>query len=384
MIYTVLPTGSFHGWGVCGKYIVKELSKLTEIKLITDNLSFENILDELDFRLLRSKLISDREQENIKNGSLNYVGYPVLHGIPGNSLQPIIPNFRGENNVGYVFFEDNVLPQNCIENGKRYFDTVVTGSSWNETILRGYGLKNIKTIIQGIDPSIFNPWHSDKEYLEDTFVIFSGGKFEYRKGQDIVIKAYKVLQDRHKDVLLINSWFNQWAFSFQTMSASPYITFSPSTGDYFTIMNNIFQTNGIDTDRVITLPPYPNIMMPRIYKNTDIGLFPNRCEGGTNLVLMEYMGCRKPVLASYNTGHKDILTETNSVPINTMRPVTFQTDNTVRAVWEEPDLDETIQKLEWAYSHRENLQPIAEQAGKDLSKLTWGKTARSFYELLTS
>lgn len=382
MIYTVMPVGSFHGWGVCGKYIVKELSKLADVRLLTDDVTFDNIMDEFDFMLLKSRLIPEHEYNAIKTNNSFYVDFPVLQGIPGNSLQPVIPHFRGKKNAGYIFFEDNILPSSYIENGRRYFDTIITGSSWNEEILRNYGLKNVETIIQGIDPRIFNSYFSEKEYLEDTFVIFSGGKFEFRKGQDIVIKAFKVLQDRHKDVLLINSWFNHWSFSFHTMSASPHIAFSPSPGEYLEMMNKIIQDNGIDTNKVMTLPIYPNIMMPRIYKNTDIGLFPNRCEGGTNLVLMEYMACGKPVIASYNTGHKDILSEENSIMIKNMTPVTFKTDNVTKGVWEEPDLDETIQALEWAYSHRDSLKPVAEQAGRDLSRLTWGATAKNFYEIL--
>ncbi len=41
-------------------------------------------------------------------------------------------------------------------------------------------------------------------------MVFSGGKFELRKGQDVVIRAYRVLQDRHPDVMLVNAWFNPW------------------------------------------------------------------------------------------------------------------------------------------------------------------------------
>jgi hypothetical protein len=67
--------------------------------------------------------------------------------------------------------------------------------------------------------------HNDKHCFEDQFVIFSGGKFELRKGQDIVIKAFQIFHDKHKDALLVNSWFNQWSFSMQTMAASPYINF---------------------------------------------------------------------------------------------------------------------------------------------------------------
>lgn len=382
MIYTALPTGSFHGWGVCGKYIVKELSNLTEVKLITEGLNFDNILDEFDFRLLQSKLIPPFEHENIMKGHTTYINYPLLQCITGKTLEPIIPNLRGNITVGYTFFEENILPNSSLENGRQHFDLIITGSSWCEAVLRNYDLKNLRTIIQGIDPTIFNPFHSAKEYFKDSFVIFSGGKFELRKGQDIVIKAFKILQDKYKDVMLINNWFNFWPASFMTMKASPYIAFSTDNNDYSVMVNETLAENGIDLNRVITLPPSPNIMMPRIYKNSDIGLFPNRCEGGTNLVLMEYMACGKPVIASFNTGHKDILTDNNSIKLVDMKSVTISNDNTTIAVWDEPSLDETISKLEWAYHHRDVLPGIGSQAGEDLSKMTWEKTAKDFYAIL--
>ncbi len=383
MIYVVMPVGSYHGWGICGKYTVKELSKITDVKLLTDDFDSDIIGDEFDYRLLKSKLVSEDESTAVmKHDIQKNINYPVLQGILGNTMQPRCPNFKGSMNVGYVFFEDNILPESCIENGKQYFDTIVTGSAWCEEILRNYGLKNIKTVIQGIDATIFNPFFSEKEYLLDKFVIFSGGKFEFRKGQDLVIQAYKVLQDKYKDVMLVNSWYNQWEFSFNTMAASRYINFVPAPGNYLDVTNRLLHDNSIDIGRVITLPPYPNIMMSRIYKNSDIGLFPNRCEGGTNLVLMEYMACGKPVIASYNSGHKDILSDINSIKVSTMHQVTFSNNNEVVALWDEPDIDEIIEKLEWAYHNRNTLKEIGKEAGKDLSKLTWTTTARGFYDIL--
>jgi len=248
---------------------------------------------------------------------------------------------------------ENAMFWEYIQNGRDNYDIVVAGSKWCEEVLRGYGLDNVTTIIQGIDPQIFNSFHSEKKLFMDQFVVFSGGKFEIRKGQDIVIKAYKVLQDRHKDVVLVNSWFNAWADSMKTMAASQYIKFDITSGDYVTIMNKILQDNGIDLERVITLVPRPNALMARIYKNTDIGLFPNRCEGGTNLVLMEYMACGKPVIASYSSGHKDVINKDNSIMIKNMETLCINdTSGTRIAKWDDPDLDETIEHLEWAYQKR--------------------------------
>ena len=382
MMYAVLPTGSFHGWGVCGKYITKELSRITEIGLITEGFDQASIQDVFDYRLLKGLLVPEHEQQQLRNGAAVTVDVPVLQNIMDKSLRPALPAFRGSWNVGYTFFEDTVLHPSFIENGRRFYDVVVTGSLWCEEVLRGYGLTNVATIIQGVDPTIFNPAHATKEYLQDQFVIFSGGKFELRKGQDLVIRAFKVLQDRYKDVMLVNSWYNHWAASMQTMSASPHIRFAPKSGDYNALMEQTFVENGIDPRRVITLPPLPNIMMTRIYRNTDIGLFPNRCEGGTNLVLMEYMACGKPAIASYSSGHRDVLTDRNSLPLRVLRPISISQNGEQVAVWDDPQLDEVIARLDWAYHHRDGIRTIGSEAGRSMAPLTWERTAQQFHDVL--
>jgi glycosyltransferase involved in cell wall biosynthesis len=383
MIYTVLPTGSFHGWGVCGKYIVKELSRLTEVRLLTEGLEFQNIQDEFDFRLLKSALIADDEARAIRSGAVSSVPYPLLQNIMDKTLRPAIPGFRGSYTVGYTFFEENILAPEFIETGRRSYDLVVAGSTWCEEVLRGYGLTNVRTVIQGVDSTIFNSTHADKEYLQDKFVIFSGGKFELRKGQDLVLKAFKVLRDRYADVMLVNSWYNHWATSMQTMSASPHIRFTPASGDYQTLIRHTLVENGIDPEDVITLPPYPNIMMTRIYRNTDVGLFPNRCEGGTNLVMMEYMACGKPVIASFNTGHKDVLTAANSMMLTQMRSLSLSSDGHPLATWDEPSVDEIVEKLDWAYHHRNDIRLRGSRAASDMRVLTWARTARLFLDALS-
>jgi glycosyltransferase involved in cell wall biosynthesis len=383
MIYLILPRGNNFGWGVCGMYLVKEISNIMQVKYIAEEFSVVDIGDELDFYFLKSKLIGEAEDKKIKDGVIKQVDYPILQAMDNLTLLPCGPNLKGTFKAGYTFFETNILSQEYIQNGKENFDIVVAGSTWCEEVLRDHGLDNVTTIIQGTDPQIFNSFHSEKELFRDQFVIFSGGKFELRKGQDIVIRAYKVLQDRHKDVVLVNSWFNSWADSMKTMVVSPHIKFDITSGDYVTIMNKILQDNGIDLERVITLVPRPNALMARIYKNTDIGLFPNRCEGGTNLVLMEYMVCGKPVIASYSSGHKDVINKDNSIMIKNMKSLCINDGSGTRiSTWDDPDLDETIEHLEWAYQNRDELKSYGLQAGNDLKGLTWKRCAEKFVEVV--
>jgi glycosyltransferase involved in cell wall biosynthesis len=383
MIYTVLPVGSFHGWGVCGKYIIRELSKKDRVGLVNGELSpeaFENILD---YRFFKERVVKEGEKERLFARNNGPLPHPVLQAMTNHDYRPLLPQVRGMNNFGYTFFEDNIIPRSNIENADHFFDLVIAGSTWCEEMLRFHGLKRVKTILQGIDPMIFNPWQKGKEYFLDRFVIFSGGKFELRKGQDIVIKAFKVLQDRYDDVLLVTGWFNQWPQSIHTMSGSPYLKFQMTSEDFFELLNQLMVDNGIDLKKVINLPLYPNVNMPAIYKNTDLGFFPNRCEGGTNLVMMEYMACGKPVLGSFSSGHKDILTDQNALVIRKMGALDVSINGTRTAVWDEPLLEETIEKLDWAYHHRDEIKTLGDQAGKDLAQLTWERTGKQFYDLLS-
>ena len=59
-------------------------------------------------------------------------------------------------------------------------------------------------------------------------MLFSGGKFEFRKGQDLVLKAFSVLSKKHPDMVLLTAWHNPWRASMETMRESPHIRFELS------------------------------------------------------------------------------------------------------------------------------------------------------------
>jgi len=383
LIYMVIPVGLNFGWGICGKYLTLEMCKLADVVFITEKFTLENIGD-LNHYFILKKLVPSQGMLNslMQDDDFFHFDKPVIQAIQSNNLLPSFIKARSPRNIGYTFFEYNILREN-IEMAKDYYDVIVTGSSWCEKILNSHGLKNTRTIIQGVDPDLFNNDKSDKELYKDRFVICSGGKLELRKGQDLVMRAFKVLQDKYDDVLLVNSWYNHWDQSTATMSLSPYIHFEMPKGDYFRAVNHLLIRNGIDPEKVVTLPPKPYAEMPEVYRNTDLGLFPNRCEGGTNLVLMEYMACGKPVVASYSSGHKDILTRENSLLVETLRSFNIQgRDGNLFAEWDDPDLDELISKLEWAYLNRDQLHNIGKKGAETISYLTWKESAKQFHGLV--
>ncbi len=374
MLYLALPMGAFHGWGVCGRYLAKELSAMDQVALLTEPFDVKEVGDELDYHLLRG-LLPEVEPALPVNA-------PVLQAVANAEMLPYRPGLRGRFTLGYAFFEHNLLSRRQVENLRGNYDFIAAGSSFCEEALRAHGLSAVSTVLQGVDTSVFHPGPGQKEYFRDRFVVFSGGKFEFRKGQDLVIRAFKALQDRHRDVLLVNAWYNSWPEWLRTMQASPHIRFQPAASDYLGLIGEVLRDNGLDLERVITLLPRPNVMMARICRNTDVGLFPNRCEGGTNLVLMEYMACGRPAIAAFNSGHRDILTGANAVLIRSHRPLILRDGEVNIAEWSEPDLEEIIALLEWAYQHRDQLGRIGAQAARDMGALSWRRAAEQFRSLL--
>ncbi len=94
-------------------------------------------------------------------------------------------------------------------------------------------MRNFEPMLRQPGPVNSNvPAWRDRDFLAGRFVVFSGGKFELRKGQDVV-RAYKVLQDHHPDLVLVNAWFNPWPDVFGTMRTSLLIRFDPPRGPYF-------------------------------------------------------------------------------------------------------------------------------------------------------
>lgn len=330
-----MPKGSAHGWGVAGTHLTTEIAKLDPLPGVT------------------------------------------LHGIRTVALDPFDPAAWDRINIGYCFFEDTITVLEYTRRAASQWDFIVAGSSWCEQHLRIGGVRNTATILQGVDSSTFYP--GPKRNYGDRFVVFSGGKFELRKGQDLVIAAMKVFMERHDDVILSCAWYNQWPFSLATMELSNLIQYRHREGECLDILAETLATNNIPLDRVVLHPLLDNQQMRQVYHNSDVGLFPNRGEGGNNLVMCEYMACGKTVIASDMTGQADVVTPENALPLTSYRPYHYR--HHAEGVWFEPSVDEIIEHLEYAYTHHAELRRKGFQAAANVSQLTWSGAAAQFHAI---
>ena len=254
--------------------------------------------------------------------------------------------------IAVTFFENNPLPTEMLAAlGK--FTGVIAGSSWNANALRQMGLSRVHIVMQGVDTDLFRP--QDERVFRDRFVVFSGGKLEFRKGQDLVVRAFACFAKRHPEALLVACWRSPWekrlACSINESSLCTELNLRDEPGRSIRAW---LEANGIARSQYICLGAVPNRLMPEVYREADVALFPNRCEGGTNLVAMEAMSSGIPCVLSSNTGHLDLIRTDNCIPLQKQGAVK---NCCAREGWGESDLDEIVAALERVYEGRARLDP---------------------------
>jgi glycosyltransferase involved in cell wall biosynthesis len=111
--------------------------------------------------------------------------------------------------------------------------------------------------------------------------------------------------------------------------------------------------NGINKEQIIFLNATPNRLMPEVFREVDLAVFPNRCEGGTNLVAMEAMASNIPCIISKNTGHTDIIKDRNCYPLEDQRQIHIPNEDTVD--WGESSVEEIVVLMEDTYHKRKKL-----------------------------
>ena len=380
------PLTPFTGWGNYAIQIAKKLIEKGTVNIYTSHTI--DTTDTCDFfwrvwasRIQeRSKNIIEKVNEKEENATLQINCDIVIEAL-GNYKQR--QDFKGKFMVGVIFFERSEMPEEYIELMKKY-DLIITGSKWNQMVLKDAGLKNTMLIHQGIDYSSFNGAIEPK-LVKRSLVIFAGGKLEIRKGHDIVIEAYKKLIKDYPDALLIACWANLGGIGDDTMVLSRYIERNPRSGNSEDIEEWI-EKCGIPKNNYIIPKVMKNRDLVGLIKQSDTAVFMSRCEGGTNLMAMETLACGVPTVLSSNTGHIDLIEsgikhiigiKGNKVDDSISR--IYGGDN--RGIWGEVEPDELVKVWIDQIERKEYWKRVGREEAKELESWTW---ERSIEELAKS
>ncbi len=318
------------------------------------------------------------EQLPQQNSGRIVINYPVLVPIGnGFSLSSNWGRFKGTASYAKIVFEHTLID---LEASKRLqeYDALFPVSNWNMNVLRNAGLDHVSLTPEGIDPTIFHPaprcgiWH-------DRFVIFSAGKFQYRKAQDLVATAFKFFHQRHSDSLLCFCWHNLWPQAMIDMNVSPFTKKIPTYDDRGIDFTSWLLENDLKKNSFVDLGFVNHYQLPQVIRETDVAIFPNRCEGGTNLMAMETMACSVPVILSANTGHLDLISGDNVFTLNDQGDVTPPNGWKGTDGWGESSVEEIVETMEYVYQHRTEAKRRAAYASRWIIKeRSWDKCAKQF------
>jgi glycosyltransferase involved in cell wall biosynthesis len=291
-----------------------------------------------------------------------------LHSLGNRFIgeQMLREGAAGRRNVAVIFFEDAYLPGAAAVCAR--YDHVITGSRWAESVLRAQGVRHVTTVFQGIDHSVFFPGPKMMS-LPGRFAIFSGGKIESRKGQDLVVQAFRAFATRHPEAILVTAWNSPWPSASLTLNSLSTLRPLTLTADGDLNVPQWLVDNGLRPDQFIDLGRIANAHMGAVLRQMDCALFPNRCEGGTNLVAMEAMACGVPTIVSANSGHLDLIATGGAFPLRRQglcRHGDWDTQG-----WGESDIDEMVENLEQIWRHRADAAVRAHVGSEALQQWSW-------------
>lgn len=239
-------------------------------------------------------------------------------------------------------------------------DKIVVCSEWARRILTENNLENGHVVNLGIDPSIFN-----REGVEQgknrPYVFFNAGKWETRKGHDVLIKAF------------LNAFSVKDNVELWMMPTNPFLSVEEDEEWRRKYTAHKLWSKIKLLPRVSTQAD-----MAAIIKRVDCGVFPARAEGW-GLEGLECLACGKELITTNYSGHTEYATVENShlIEFRYLEPAIGQ-NNTEKGWfkgqgnWGSFDveaMEQLVDHLKYCYRER----PAKNKA--DYSKFSWANLA---------
>lgn len=249
-----------------------------------------------------------------------YVPMPKYH----TSQCPYVnPNQNGKHYmVGRTMFETDTIPSGWKER-LDYMDEIWVPTNFSKEIFLQNGINNKKLFVleEGVDTDFFSPkenktmalkelqkvpsWKKAIKNIETDLVnlhiFLFVGKFEARKGLDLLLEAYMTEFLMGESVLLI-------------ILTSAY----HSSSEFQSEIKKVVKSKNLDSQT--NNPPYivlsglPQDSMPAIYSLADILVIPSKGEG-FGRPHVEAMACSTPIIATNWSGPLSFLNEKNGYPL---------------------------------------------------------------------
>jgi len=271
----VAPITELTSYGLVGKYITRELLKQgREICLhpIGNYDDDQFILDNINLGNLNGPFVKLFHQNQ-------------LQGLPETSMR-----------IGFPIFElDRLNKQE--QDQLRHVDKLFVCSQWAKDVAAQYFPANLISIIPlGYDPSVFYPQHANRWYTHSKTTRFLNiGKWEYRKGHDILVEAFAAAFSAYDDVSLTMHCENIFI------------------GEENKWWEELYRNKLGGRVKFTYRHDYPkHTDLANLYASNDCFVAPTRAEGW-GMPILEAMACGLQVITTNVTGQSEYISGENAL-----------------------------------------------------------------------
>lgn len=300
------------------------------------------------------------------------------HGLQG---YPTPLGRRFARRVGLSALTDTALDVATRNRGAEH-DLLLAGSAWQANLLRAAGFGQVHEWARGVDVARFAPGPRT-EIAPGRFVVFSAGRLDARKGQDLVIAAFRAFRARHPDALLVTAWQDQWPEQVVGFPGSPFVDGVPEVHGGALRIVPWLAANRIPADSVVDLGLLHNPQLAILLRGVDVAVFPSRAEAEPNGTLLECLATGVPTIVADNTGHHELAQapylwalEATAAP-RSLPPGVTGTDG-----WGEARVEQIVAHLEQIHAQHKAARTRAAAAVPDMVRRAWPTQARHFVDVL--
>lgn len=218
---------------------------------------------------------------------------PLLHWS-------IAPEFKGRQGspyaIGHAIFETSSLLQSFVQGCNR-MDAIMVPTTFHRDAFREAGVQvPLEIIPEGVDTERFKPKGPSLKQVPKRFTFLFISQLSYRKGFDLILKAFLELFARHDDVqLLLRCYMHDG---------------SPKDLEQVKKFVRIFreqEMGGQQNGHIYLLDNVPDLHLPSLYRSAQVLLAPFRGEGW-GLPIVEALASEIPVIATNWGGPASYLT----------------------------------------------------------------------------
>lgn len=263
-------------------------------------------------------------------------------------IPPLFKAYRRKQakyNVGFTMFEADSLPKGWAEQCND-MDAIFVPSEWNKQgFIKSGVTKPIFVIPTGV---VKSEVAMDSSIIKDeTFTFYSIFQWAERKNPINLLKAYFVaMQDKHDVRLVLKTYLD-------------------------TRVDNNKERLSFEIDKIkkeLKLPSYPDVRIitnflsnneiKKLHLSSHCFITPHRAEGW-HMPAMEAMALGNAVIATNYSGNTQFMTSDTVMLLSYFTTPCISTEGfapffngTMR--WAEPNIEELIQKIQYAYNNRED------------------------------